>query len=245
MSEPKMHQKVQNGLAVLSAVAALAGALVMASCGDGGDGGVPPNASTISGHVKSFAVAESAVKMDQPLNERARSGVANVLVSVDGTDLKVTTAEDGLFVLSGVPPGLQTLTFTWGAHTATYTIDVPANSAIVMGSVNVKDDGVSVQGVVVTEASNDNAGADDNANDNAGADDNANDNVGSDDNANDNVGWDDNANDNDGIDDNANDNDWSDDNANDNLDDNANDNDWVDDNANDNDGVDDNANDNI
>ena len=234
MSEEKVSI-VQNGMVVALTALCLGGALIMASCEISSHSSDSNGGSRIEGTVNSFSGGGAFFKAYQPgvvaglldlAVTPALAGVAGVRVTVEGTDLSVTTGEDGSFVINGVPEGRQELIFSLDGATTSLEVDVPGDSVVILNDVNVSGDSVSVGSVAVEPIED---GSDDNDND--GADDNS----GSDDNANANDNVDDNANTNDNIDDNAN--------ANDNVDDNANANDNVDDNANDN--VYDNANDNI
>ena len=204
---------LQERSAALVCAAAIACAAGLAGCGGGSDDG-PPGGSTVSGDVASFAGGSVHYLPHAPqgLLARARNlllpdawaAVAGVTITVQGTDLEATTADDGSFIISGVPGGVQTLLFTYNGITKSLDVTVPENGTIRLNDVDVGDDGVDVGSVEVEVNPDDDNG---NGNDN-GDDDNGNDN-------------DDNGNDND--DDNGNDND--DDNGNDNGDDNGNDND--------------------
>jgi len=187
-------------------------ATLLSGC-DGGGGGGPDGRGTIQGTVDSFSGggafympepkgtiiqqwARSAVEFIIP---SARAAAAGVTVSVQGTDISGTTSDDGFFILSGVPPGEQTLEFSFNGSTATYKVNVPENGVIIMEGVDVNNGNVDVSNIEVVE--DDDSNDDDNSNDNA--DDNSNDNDDdAEDNSNDNA--DDNSNDND--DDNSNDN---------------------------------------
>jgi len=191
-------------------------AILLSGC-DGGSSGGPDGGGTIQGTVDSYSGggafympepkgtimqqwARSALEFVVP---SARAAAAGVTVSVQGTDISGTTSDDGFFILSGVPPGAQTLEFSFNGSTATYAVIVPENGVIIMEGVDVNNGNVDVSNIQVIEDDDSN---DDNSNDNG--DDNSNDN--GDDNSNDN--GDDNSNDN------------ADDNSNDNGDDNSNDN---------------------
>jgi hypothetical protein len=226
-------------LAMVLVALTLVGAMIVASCDSGDDKGSGASGSTtIIGSVNSYVAGSSfvvpvrrasglAVMLDRALGvlvASANAGLGGVTVSVQGTDLSTVAAEDGSFVISGVPAGVQQLVFRYGDSTAYLSIEVPENATITLsgieivnGSVNIGGMNVEVNDNASTLNENDNAGGDDSGNDNSATDDNANDNDPADDNANDNVPVDDNANDNVPVDDNANDNVPVDDNANDNV----------------------------
>lgn len=205
--------------------AALAGAVALVGCGGGGGDG-PSGNSTIVGNVNSVVGAGVFYQPSEPrglagllaglrdaLVGKAWAAVAGVSIRVAGTDLEATTADDGSFIISGVPAGEQTLIFSYGGTTASLAISVPDNATVRLSDVDVFNGSVDVNNVQVEVNPDDNG----NSNANGNGNDNGDDDNGNDDNGNDDHGGDDNGND-----DNGNDN--HDDNGNDNGDDGDNDN---------------------
>lgn len=105
----------------------------------GSGGGVVEGAATIRGVVAEF---------------EGGSG-QNVEVSVAGTDLSSTTASDGLFVISGVPPGEQTVVFSRDTVAAPLLLQVPSNSVIELQNVRVAEGVVRVSRIRVSESDDD------------------------------------------------------------------------------------------
>ena len=70
---------------------------------------------------------------------------------MEGTDLVATTADDGLFVISGVPPGLRRLIFTVGAMQSSVSVDVPANATVEIGRVDISDTRAEIANVRVEQ----------------------------------------------------------------------------------------------
>jgi hypothetical protein len=144
--EPKKKNKPAAALA--AAVVAAAALMFFGGC-DSGGGGVSGH-STITGNVRSFSTA-TAFYMPAPrqsgitrflngiadlLVAPAQAAVPGVRVSVKGTDLSSTTADDGSFVVSGVPAGSQTLEFSSGGGTASLTVEVPDNSTVQLTDID-------------------------------------------------------------------------------------------------------------
>ena len=76
---------------------------------------------------------------------------------MDGTGLKANVVNGGVFVMSGAPEGVQTLTFTQtGAaglavgSSAKLQVSVPANSTVSLGTVKVDDSSARPSSVKVT-----------------------------------------------------------------------------------------------
>ena len=101
-----------------------AATLLAAGClgGSGGGGGVVESAATIRGVVASFEEGDGA----------------NVAVSVTGTDLSSSTAGDGFFVLSGVPPGNRRVVFARDGTQGDLSLDVPERAIIELNNVRVR-----------------------------------------------------------------------------------------------------------
>lgn len=203
--------------------AALAGGVALVGCGGGGGDG-PTGNSTVVGNVNSVVGAGVFYQPAEPrglagllaglrdaLVGKAWAAVAGVSIRVAGTDLEATTADDGSFIISGVPAGEQTLIFSYGGTTASLAITVPDNATVRLTDVDVFNGSVDVNNVQVEVNPDDSSSSNANGNDNSGNDNGGNDN-GDDDNGNDDHGGDDNGNDN--HDDNGNDNGDDDDNDN-------------------------------
>jgi hypothetical protein len=111
--------KASRWAAAVGVVCQLAGGCV----GGGGGGGVAESVATIRGTVASF---------------EGGSG-ANVDVSVAETDVGSTTADDGFFIMSGVPPGDRRVVFARGASSGSLRLHVPPRSTIELTNVRVND----------------------------------------------------------------------------------------------------------
>jgi hypothetical protein len=120
-------------LLILAAIPTLG--LLGSSCNDSGGGDGASGNSTVIGQVSNF----------------------NGTVVMDGTGLKANVANGGVFVMSGAPEGVQTLTFTQtGAaglavgSSAKLQVNVPANSTVSLGTVKVDDNSARPSSVKVT-----------------------------------------------------------------------------------------------
>ena len=126
--------------------------LVLAAC-DGGGGGGLGGASSIRGMVTSIS-GGGALFVPEPPRGRAAIALAwvsdvfvptahaaeeGVVVTVSGTDLEATTASDGFFILSGVPPGNRELVFERGPSSGSLDLEVPAYATIDLGDVRVSE----------------------------------------------------------------------------------------------------------
>lgn len=137
---------------------------------------------------------------------RAWAAVEGVTIRVAGTELVATTADDGSFIISGVPAGNQTLIFSYGSTTSSLDVNVPANATIKLRDLNVSSGSVDVGSLEVEIEDNPNAnGNDDDDNGNVDNDNDDNGNDDGDDNGNDDNDNDDNSNDDNDNDDNDND----------------------------------------
>lgn len=158
MNESVSIQGRLKRLVLMCAMGLMAsGSLLTAGCESGSSGGdVPPNASTMSGTVDAFVGAQAAfVAEDQPVGLVAVwRGVTEWLVpsahaAVEGVGVQVagrsaSTAEDGLFVIAGVPPGSQEVIFTMGPDRASLMVDVPPNATVDLRGIHVMDGVVGV-----------------------------------------------------------------------------------------------------
>lgn len=120
-------------LLILSALPTLG--LLGSSCNDSGGGGGASGNSTVTGQVSNF----------------------NGTVVMDGTGLKANVVNGGVFVMSGAPEGVQTLTFTQTGvaglavgSSAKLQVNVPANSTVSLGTVKVDDNSARPSSVKVT-----------------------------------------------------------------------------------------------
>lgn len=137
---------------VAAAVMAGVGSMVLLTgCGGGGSDGVPEGASTITGNVVSFSGGSAIFRATE--NEKGLRGivaaVVNVLVpsahaSIGGVEVSIAgqtavTEGDGLFVISGIPPGDYDIIFTFDGQTATMPISIPANATVKLDGVRIVD----------------------------------------------------------------------------------------------------------
>lgn len=114
-----------------------AGLLTLAGgCESGGGGGGPSGRSTIEGNISSFPAGGVTV---------VGVGQAGVHVEVVGTDLSGETADDGSFVISGVPGGSQTLEFARGGVRKSMGLNVPEHGVVHLDDVKIDDGGVHVR----------------------------------------------------------------------------------------------------
>ena len=203
-------------------------AVPLMGCDSGGGGDGASGSSTIQGNVDSVAGGSAVYRPERQegwramfsqltdlLLPRAWAAVEGVTIRVAGTELVATTADDGSFIISGVPAGNQTLIFSYGSTTSSLDVNVPANATIKLRDLDVASGSVDVGSVEVEIEEDPNANGnddDDNGNYDNGNDDNDNDDNGNDDDDN---GNDDNDNDDNGNDDNDNDDNDNDDNDND------------------------------
>lgn len=123
-------KKSMSWTACLAAVGM--GVLFFAGC-DGG-GSTPRGKSTITGSVKSFP-SSGAAGIVQVVGA-SRGGIE---VEVVGSNIKGTTADDGLFILSGVSGGHREVRFSRGIHHASIGVQVPAHGTVHLDGVNVDD----------------------------------------------------------------------------------------------------------
>ena len=127
--------------------ATVAATLTICACTGAGGGGLA-GAATIRGTVVEFNGSGEAV-MDL-LVPNAHAAVGGVTVLVDGTDLATTTDDDGFFIISGVPPGLDIrLIFSRDDRDAVFTLDVPRDSEIDLRNIRVVDEVVQVDEIAV------------------------------------------------------------------------------------------------
>ena len=127
-------------------------ALFLMACGGGGGGDGGGGASTIRGSVNSFSgggslyvpraepsyrLASAVADLIELLVPAAHAAVEGVLVSIAGTELQTSTADDGFFIVSGVPAGERVMLFALSDDVATLTLDVPPNAEIDLGQINI------------------------------------------------------------------------------------------------------------
>jgi hypothetical protein len=123
-------------------------ALVWMGCtGSDGDGSAEMiGSSTIMGTVESFEGSSEATGRVGVYTGGVREGIQ---VRVMETDLSTTTADDGLFVISGVPAGPRTLRFEYRGEAAPYRLDVPEQAELVMNRIRIRNREVTCDPVVV------------------------------------------------------------------------------------------------
>lgn len=122
--------------AAAAAIALAASSLNLGCLGGSGGGGVIEGAATIRGVVASYE----------------DGGGENVEVSVAGTDLASTTADDGFFVLSGVPPGDQSVVFARGGTDGRLNVAVPPDSVVELQNVRVRDGNATAESIRVEQS---------------------------------------------------------------------------------------------
>jgi hypothetical protein len=144
-------------MAVASLLVSAATAL-LSSCDSGGDGSSPSGTSTVQGYVESFTTdtayflpaprangIESVIAgLSDLLAPSAYAGLGGVGVHMVGTDLRTTTADDGFFVMSGVPSGRQQMRFSFNGSDAYTDVEVPENSTVTLHDVRCVGSSVSV-----------------------------------------------------------------------------------------------------
>lgn len=172
-----MNMKRETGIGMRALAGAAALAVVMAgltACNSGGGGGgdVPSGASTIQGTVESFASGNATyLPVKKSWGERVLAGMANVLVqsayaAIGGVSVSIegataVTEEDGLFIISGVPPGEREIVFTYNGETVTMPIFVPENAVVKLEGVRVEGGQARVREIEVDDTS----GSDDTSDD--------------------------------------------------------------------------------
>lgn len=157
----------------------------LAACSGGGGGGVSGGAATVRGVVVTFDDGQSAFYSPRDVQDAgllarwlvlfpvasAHAGVGGVTVRVENTDLLGTTDSEGFFILSGVPPGDQVLTFSRNGTSSSLDVSVPANSSVDLGDVRVSG-GRATPGDISVEIFEDNSN-NDGSNSGSGNDDGA------------------------------------------------------------------------
>ena len=135
------------------ALAVLLGVFLTA-CGGGGSGGgvggSETTGSTLTGHVATYTATLDITKKTLFAQIRdfifspAHAQVTGVEVLVG--DQSTTTDADGNFTLNDIPTGDQTVTFTQGSSSATYSLeDVVAGGTYTLNDIEVDGDGVSTE----------------------------------------------------------------------------------------------------
>ena len=174
-----MNMKRETGIGMRALAGAAALAVVMTgltACNSGGGGGgdVPSGASTIQGTVESFASGNATyLPVKKSWGERVLAGMANVLVqsayaAIGGVSVSIegataVTEEDGLFIISGVPPGEREIVFTYNGETVTMPIFVPENAVVKLEGVRVEGGQARVREIEIEV--DDTSGSDDTSDD--------------------------------------------------------------------------------
>ncbi len=118
-------------------VVLIAGTAVMwIGCNESGGGAELSGSSTIVGMVEAFEGSPS---------------VGAIRVRVLETDLSTTTADDGLFVISGIPPGQRTLRFEHAGEVANCQVNVPEQAELIMNRIRIRNQEVTCDSVQVRQ----------------------------------------------------------------------------------------------
>lgn len=141
-------------MAALAAVAIVMGVLpLFTGCGPGDSGSGPTGTSTVQGNVSSFTTGTALFLPTQEARglERFLAGLSDLLVPsahaaglggvgvrIMDTDLQTTTADDGSFVMSGVPAGDHQMQFSFNGVNAYMNINVPENSTVSLHNVSCR-----------------------------------------------------------------------------------------------------------
>lgn len=108
----------------LRTTAVLLAALLTAACGSGNGSPVGPSPADSSGLGSGATVRGTVTAGRGTAQVRAlNTGMAGITVSVEGTNLSVTTSSGGSFVLRGIPPGLVRLLFQGPGVTGTLELN--------------------------------------------------------------------------------------------------------------------------
>ncbi len=117
-------------------LAVIAGVGLMVGCEDpfhSSSSGTPAGTSTIQGNISDFALEPTTTV----------AGVkAGITITLKGTSFTATTADDGTFVISGVPAGTYILVISYGGASVEYVLgDVPANARVEIKNLAVSAGG--------------------------------------------------------------------------------------------------------
>lgn len=140
-----------NRIAALAASLAAGAALFIASCDSGGGDG-PSGKSTVQGSVASFSTATALflpearpsgverflAAVSEMIVPRARAGMGGVGVRIMGTDHQTTTADDGFFIMSGVPGGSHQMQFSFNGTNAYMQISVPDDGTLYVNGIQCR-----------------------------------------------------------------------------------------------------------
>lgn len=141
-----------NRIAALVASLAAGVALFMSSCESGG-GDEPSGKSTVQGSVASFSTATAlflpvqrkagvgrflAAVSEIMLPAARAAGMGGVGVRIVGTDHQTTTADDGFFIMSGVPGGSHQMQFSFNGANAYMQITVPDDGTLYVNGIQCR-----------------------------------------------------------------------------------------------------------
>jgi len=165
-------------IALVTLLAASAGVLLTGCDGGGGGSDIPSNSSTLMGTVDSFASGGAFfIPEESPTGLAAVwAGIHDLLepsafaaapgVTVEVAGISTSTADDGLFVIAGIPPGTQDVIFSMNGESGALSVDIPAHATVELRGVSVSDGRVGVRGMqVVIHEDEDSVSADDDSDD--------------------------------------------------------------------------------
>jgi len=142
---------MRKGLAAACVACAVAATLYIVGCESGGGDSGPAGTSTVEGNVVSFSAGSAFYAPSLPRRGFARAmhdlgnlfvpdamaAAQGVTVRMIGTDLGTTTADDGFFVMSGVPAGDHQMSFSMNGMTAIMNVNVPENATVHMDDISI------------------------------------------------------------------------------------------------------------
>lgn len=124
--------------------------MFISSCDSGGDG--PSGKSTVQGNVTSFStdttlflpasrpsgVERFLAALSELAVPNAKAGMGGVGVRIMGTDHQTTSADDGYFIMSGVPGGSYQMQFSFNGTNAYMQISVPDDGTLYINNIQCR-----------------------------------------------------------------------------------------------------------